>query len=44
MALLETGYAKPGTKLEADVRGRRIEVEVIPLPFYKRAKAEGHEK
>lgn len=27
--------AAPGTALEADVRGRRTAVEVVPLPFYK---------
>ena len=25
-----------GTKLEIDVRGRRVEAEIVPLPFYKR--------
>ncbi len=38
MASLKTEFTKIGTKFEADVRGRRIEVEVIPLPFYKRPK------
>ena len=28
--------AEVGTKLEIDVRGRRIEAEIVPLPFYKR--------
>lgn len=28
------GFA-PGTPVEADVRGRRIPMEVVPLPFYK---------
>ncbi len=37
MARVPRAYSEPGTKLFADVRGRRIEVEVIPLPFYKRA-------
>lgn len=27
-----------GTKLIVDVRGRKVETEVIPLPFYKRSK------
>ena len=26
----------PGTKLDVDVRGRAVPVEVVPLPFYKR--------
>jgi len=28
--------AEPGTVIEADVRGRRIQTEVVKLPFYKR--------
>lgn len=35
MALVEINSAAPGTKLLAEVRGRKIEVEVVPLPFYK---------
>ena len=27
-----------GNKVEVDVRGRKVEAEVIALPFYKRAK------
>lgn len=38
MALVSTEYSKVGTKLMADVRGRKIAVEVIPLPFYTRPK------
>lgn len=38
MASLKKELAKIGTKLEADVRGRRIEVEIVTLPFYKRSK------
>ena len=36
MALLDVDYAEIGTKVEADVRGRRIEAEVVALPFYKK--------
>ncbi|MDO4543255.1 MAG: glycine cleavage system aminomethyltransferase GcvT [Clostridia bacterium] len=36
MALLDIDYTADGTELEADVRGRRVPVTVIPLPFYKR--------
>lgn len=36
MALVECEYAKPGTHLEADVRGRRVAAEVVKLPFYKK--------
>jgi aminomethyltransferase len=35
MALVNEAY-EPGTKVEVDVRGRRIEGEVTALPFYKR--------
>ena len=35
MALVDQKY-EPGTKVEVDVRGRRIEGEVVALPFYKR--------
>lgn len=37
MALVEIDAAEPGTKVEADVRGRRVEAEVVPLPFYKKS-------
>lgn len=37
MAMVPTSYAEPGTKVQVDVRGRRIDAEVVPLPFYKRA-------
>ena len=36
MARVPKEYAKAGTKLVADVRGRKVETEVVPLPFYKR--------
>ena len=36
MALLDIDYTEIGTKVEADVRGRRIEAEIVPLPFYKK--------
>ncbi|MDR3331500.1 MAG: glycine cleavage system aminomethyltransferase GcvT [Synergistaceae bacterium] len=38
MASVDSGIAVPGAVVEADVRGRRIEAEIVPLPFYKRAK------
>lgn len=34
MALLDIDTAHIGTKLEVDVRGRRIEAEIVTLPFY----------
>ena len=36
MALIPKEYSEVGTALEVDVRGRKVPVEVIPLPFYKR--------
>jgi aminomethyltransferase len=38
LAYVETGFAEPGTKLELEVRGSRVPVEVVKKPFYKRAK------
>ena len=38
MALVEAGSVEIGNKVEVDVRGRKVEAEVIALPFYKRAK------
>ena len=36
MALIDKAYEAVGTKVEIDVRGRRVEAEVVPLPFYRR--------
>ena len=36
MALVERAYAQPGQEVEAEVRGRRVAAQVVPLPFYKR--------
>lgn len=36
MALLDIAYTEEDTVLEVDVRGRRVPVKVVPLPFYKR--------
>ncbi|MBP1041837.1 glycine cleavage system aminomethyltransferase GcvT [Vagococcus sp. BWB3-3] len=38
MALIDKEYAELGTALEAEVRGRRIPVEVVSNMFYKREK------
>lgn len=38
MALVDREYAQVGTALSADVRGRRVETEVVAMPFYKRPK------
>ncbi len=37
MALVDKAYAAVGTAVEAEVRGRRIAAEIVPLPFYKKA-------
>lgn len=39
MALVEKGVSEVGTKLIADVRGRKVEMEVVKLPFYSKTKA-----
>jgi aminomethyltransferase len=36
MALISAEFAGPGTKLEAEVRGKMIEAETCGLPFYKK--------
>lgn len=38
MALVDVRYAEIGTALEAEVRGRRLPVTVVELPFYKAEK------
>jgi aminomethyltransferase len=38
MAFLPQALATEGTRLEADVRGKPLPVEVVPRPFYKRPK------
>lgn len=38
MALVDTDSCQVGDALQVEVRGRSVDVEVIPLPFYKREK------
>lgn len=38
MAILDKEYTKAGTKVTVMVRGREVEAEVVPLPFYKKSK------
>jgi len=38
LAYVATEFAEPGTKLDLEVRGSRVPVEVVKKPFYKRAK------
>lgn len=37
MALVDKDHAAEGTLVEAEVRGRKIQAEIIPLPFYKKS-------
>lgn len=37
MAMVPRENSEIGTKVEVDVRGRRVEAEIVALPFYKRA-------
>lgn len=37
MALVEKTDAEIGTAVQIDVRGRKIDAEIIPLPFYKKS-------
>ena len=36
MAIVDIAYKVPGTHVEVDVRGRRVEAEVVRLPFYRK--------
>ncbi|MCC8022593.1 MAG: glycine cleavage system aminomethyltransferase GcvT [Clostridiales bacterium] len=36
MAMVDSKHCEIATAMEAEVRGRRIAAEVVPLPFYKR--------
>ncbi|MFB9376802.1 glycine cleavage system aminomethyltransferase GcvT [Kineococcus gynurae] len=38
MAYVDVAHSAVGTALEVDVRGTRLPVEVVPLPFYRRAR------
>ena len=38
MALADAACSGVGEKVEVDVRGRSVEAEIVPLPFYKREK------
>ena len=38
MALVDASYTEVGTKVSVEVRGRSVEAEIMPLPFYKRSK------
>ena len=36
MALVQAGVVEVGDSVSVDVRGRMVEAEVVPLPFYKK--------
>lgn len=36
MGMIELDYMNPGTLVDIEVRGRRLQAEVVSLPFYKR--------
>lgn len=38
MGFVPPNLAEPGTKLQVEVRGKQLDVTVIPRPFYKRPK------
>jgi aminomethyltransferase len=38
MAYLPAASTAPGSEFEIDVRGRRLKAQVVPMPFYKRAR------
>jgi aminomethyltransferase len=42
MGYVPPQYAKPGTELMIDVRGRNEPARVVPLPFYRREKKKGN--
>jgi aminomethyltransferase len=37
MAYVRAAAARPGQPLIIDIRGRRAQARVVPLPFYRRA-------
>jgi aminomethyltransferase len=39
MGYVDRGLSDEGTRFEIDVRGRLVEAEVVPLPFYSRKRS-----
>ena len=39
LTYLPVDRTEPGTKFDIDVRGRRAQARVVPLPFYKRPRS-----
>ena len=38
MALVDAAYQTVGDKLDVEIRGNRVQAEIVPLPFYSRKK------
>jgi aminomethyltransferase len=38
MGYVATADAEPGTMLDVEIRGQAVPAEVVPLPFYRRAR------
>jgi aminomethyltransferase len=38
LALIKTEYADLESKVEVEIRGKRLKASVVPTPFYKREK------
>lgn len=38
MGFMETGEMTPGNAIAIEIRGKQIPAEIVPLPFYKRAR------
>ncbi|MNP04539.1 Aminomethyltransferase [compost metagenome] len=43
LALIDLPYTEIGTRLEIDIRGKRLQAEVVSIPFYKRPFRKGAE-
>ncbi len=41
MGYVPPEFAKPGTALEVDIRGKHLPAKVVPMPFYKRQQHQG---
>jgi len=39
MALIDKSASETGTGLTVDIRGKKVEAEIVPLPFYSRSKS-----
>jgi aminomethyltransferase len=39
LAYVPMAFVEPGTEVAVEVRGQKVKAQVVPTPFYKRAKA-----